>query len=90
MVALGKLVAVSVPSTSPMVSAAALITVVTIPDKDVSKLDWVTPLAKEPSLPIKTPPITWLKSMALIPVLILVSAVARSVAVGLPLDCAVT
>ena len=56
MFALGKLEAVSVPKTSPMVSAAAVMTVVTLPDKLVSKLDWVTPLAKLPLSDMSVPP----------------------------------
>ena len=84
-VAFGKLVAVSVPSTSPMVSAAAVITVVTFPDRFVSKLDCVTPLAKVPLSLIKVPPKTWEKSIALIPTLTLVRATAKSLAAGVPL-----
>ena len=58
MVALGKLEAVSVPNTSPIVSAAAVMTVVTLPDKLVSKLDWVTPLSKVPESDMRVPPMT--------------------------------
>ena len=45
-VALGKLVAVSVPNTSPIVSAARLTTEVTFPERLESKLDCVTLFAK--------------------------------------------